>query len=96
MAARRVVALGGRDMVAMMRLAGVREAYVVDAESAGSVYERIRGLDAIYLVTKEAGALLGPRLEEIRAKSIVQVIPETGREYTSVKEIIKDTIGFLI
>jgi len=94
MDSKRLIVLGDRDTVSGMRLAGVREAYVVDERNADDVYGTIRDKTALFLITKQAAKALGPRVEELRRKTLVQIIPESSESYSVIRELIKDTVGF--
>jgi vacuolar-type H+-ATPase subunit F/Vma7 len=94
MASKHLIVLGDRDMAAGMRLAGVREAYVVDKGNVNEIYGKVKDSAALFLITKEVAELLGPRVEELRSRTLVQVIPESIEHYSVVKNMIKDTVGF--
>ncbi|MCX6695191.1 MAG: V-type ATP synthase subunit F [Candidatus Altiarchaeota archaeon] len=92
MASKRLIVLGGRDAVSGMRLAGVRESYFVDKSNFSEVYEKVRDSDSMFFITEEAAKLLGPRVEELRSRTLVQVIPETAVKYSVIRDLIKDTV----
>lgn len=70
------------------RLGGVSEAY--DARTQG-LADRLKGMDAVFLVTPEGAKALGPVLDELRERSHVLTLPSEG--YMRVREIIQGTVG---
>lgn len=83
-----VVILGSRDKTIGYRIAGARTVDVEDREELEETLQK----DPILLVTSEAAEKLGERLAELKSEHMLQVIP--GQGYDSLKNLVKDTIGF--
>lgn len=94
MDSKRIIVLGDRETVLGFRLSGVREAYVVDKDNAGEVYNKVKDSNALFFITSEVEQLLGPKVKELRGKTLVQVIPKSGVEYPALRQLIKEAIGF--
>jgi vacuolar-type H+-ATPase subunit F/Vma7 len=86
--------LGDELTATGFRLAGVKS-YVLSERNREEVFNELKDKKAILVITQSASQMLGERVEKLKAKSLVLVIPEKqGEEYLPVKNIIRDTIGF--
>jgi len=85
---KKIAVIGVGEELDGFRLGGVSEAY--DARTEG-LMEKLKGLDAVFLVTVEAAKTLGPGLDELRKRTLVQELPSEG--YMRVREIIRGTVG---
>ena len=94
MDSKHLIVLGDEETVTSMRLAGVKNAYVVNESNIMEVYDKVKGENALFIITQQAGELLGQKVDELRKTAMVQVIPESVEGYSTVKDLIKDVIGF--
>lgn len=86
--------VGGEQPAIGFRLAGI-PSYAITDDTADAVYQELKGRKAILIMTQKAARILGERAGKLKSTSMVVTIPEQPDEqYTSVSEIIKNTIGF--
>ncbi|HHQ45202.1 MAG TPA: hypothetical protein ENN13_03590 [Candidatus Altiarchaeales archaeon] len=89
---REIVVVGGPDLTYGFRLAGVGETIIIDESDSTRVGELSRINGKIIFISQKALELAGGHAEILREKNIVQVIP--ANDYSTVKDLIKNTIGF--
>jgi len=87
-----IVVLGDEDTVYGFRLAGVKEGQVVNDSTVDEVKPRLDYEGKIIFISEDAASLLGGKVDELRRRNALQVIP--GKNYKGVRDLIKDTIGF--
>jgi len=94
MDSREIYLIGDELTAAGFRLAGVKS-YVLSEKNEEGVFNELKDKKAVLVITQSASQLFGEKIDKLKAKSIVLIIPEKqGEEYLSMKNIIKDTIGF--
>ncbi len=89
---REIYLIGDEDSVAGFRLAGVKNAMVIHKANIEEVYGRVKDEEAFILLTQNAFEILGERTEDLRRKSVVQVIP--SEDYPGISRLIRHTVGF--
>lgn len=85
-----IIVVGYADETLGYRLAGVKKTYTPETEA---LLEKLTEGRNLIFMTQKAKKELAGEIGEISKKSIVQEIPAWNQPYTSVEDIIKDTVG---
>jgi len=86
-----IVVVGGPEEVVGYKLAGISRVYPLGTEG---LKEGLKKEKSLIFMTGKAREALEEDIADISRDSIIFTIPEKGKPYTRVGDIIRDTIGF--
>jgi vacuolar-type H+-ATPase subunit F/Vma7 len=92
---KREIHIVGDELTATgFRLAGLKS-HSISQENRQLVLDELKGRKALIIVANKAAKILGEDMQKLKETSLTLTVPEEqGEGYSSLRRLIKDTIGF--